>query len=120
MSPKLPIRTAHCELQGDYAGFWLEIRANPPLRVLEDFAPGDFGRQIAALAELTRASNFVDEHDAPIDLTTVAGWREMPSDLLNEVAARITEVLTLPKVSSNGSATPSSPDGVGSLLNTRG
>jgi hypothetical protein len=109
MTPKLPVRTSRIELTGEYAGFWLEIRTNPPMLVFEEFASQDVARIIAALAVVTRSSNLVDENDQPVDLTTVAGWRKMPGDLLAEVAERLRESLVSPKASSTISTTPSSP-----------
>lgn len=106
--PRLPVHTARCDMTGEYEGFYLVIRKNPPMRVFEEFASGTFTRVLEALAALTRESNLVDEQGNAVDLTTVEGWREMPIDLLTEVSARVNEVLTVPKASENGSMTPSS------------
>jgi hypothetical protein len=107
MTQKLPVHIQRVELSGEYAGFWLDVRTNPPMRVFEEFASGDISRVIGALAVMTRDSNLVDESDQPVDLTTVSGWKEMPADLLGEVAERLREHLGSPKASSNGSTTPS-------------
>lgn len=118
MTPKLPVRTSRIELTGDYTGFWLEVRTNPPMRVFEEFASQDITRVIAALAVMTLSSNLVDDKEQPVDLTTVAGWREMPADILAEVAERLRESLGSPKANSNGSAMPSSSAEAPSLTGT--
>lgn len=107
--PKLPVRTARLELKDDYAGFWLEVNANPPMSVFEEFASENITRVIAAIATMTRASNLVDHNDDPVDLSTVEGWRKMPQGLLGEVASRLQEAFSAPKASATGSTTPSSP-----------
>lgn len=108
MTQKLPVRIQRVELAGDYAGFWLEMRTNPPMSVYEEFASGDIQRVICALAQMTRSSNLVDFSEQPVDLSTVIGWKAMPADLLSEVAERLREHMANPKASSNGSMTPSS------------
>jgi hypothetical protein len=118
VSPKLPVRTSQIDLTGEYAGFWLIVRTNPPMRVFEEFASQDIARVIAALAVMTRSSNLVDERDQPVDLTTVAGWREMPGDLLAEVAERLRESLGSPKASSTTSDSPSTTGAALSLTST--
>lgn len=118
MTAKLPVRVARIALTGEYEGFWLDVRMNPPMRVFEEFASQDIARVIAALALMTRASNLVDEKDQPVDLSTVAGWGEMSADLLAEVAERLRDAMSSPKASSNGSPTSSSLEADRSLIGT--
>lgn len=110
MPPKFTVRSKRYELEGDYEGFWIEIRTNPPMRVYEEFSSGVMSQLYGALALMTLASNMVDEHDAPVDLTTVEGWRSMPKDLLEQTADRIITSMTVPKTSGNGSQTRSLPE----------
>lgn len=109
--PKSSIRTKRCELEEPYAGYHVTVRTNPPMQVYEDFSSGDLARILAALATVTTESDLTDDDDAPVDLTTPAGWRKMPSDLLAQVAARFQEALAIPKANANGSSMPSSQAG---------
>ena len=99
------IKTARLELTGEFAGIWIDIRKNPPMRVYEDFASGEIARVMKALATMTRASNLTDQNDAPLDLKSVDGWREVSGDLIGEVAMQIKTALAPPKATQNGSST---------------
>jgi hypothetical protein len=101
------IKTKRLELTGEFEGMWVEIRSNPPMRVYEDFASGEIGRVMKALATMTRGSNLTDESDQPLDLKTVDGWREVSQEFIAEVAQQIKLAMELPKANSNGSPTPS-------------
>lgn len=115
---KEQIKTRRCELSGDFAGIWIDIRTNPPMRVYEDLISGDLARVYAALATMTRATNLTDEHDQPLDLSTVAGWREVSLELISETATQIKAALAFPKGSSNGSPTSSPSAAEPSLVST--
>ncbi len=106
---KLPIRSARCLLDGDYAGIEVVVRTNVPIRVYQQMDSQKFDSILMALAEMTISSNVTDNADKSVDLTTVDGWREMPPDLLLQVVTRIKETAIVPKASANGSATLSSP-----------
>jgi hypothetical protein len=104
---KTEIRTARIELSDPFAGYYVVIRTNPPLRVFRGLAAMDVEKTLAAFASLSIESNLTDENDRPVDVTTVEGWAEMTSDLMAHVAAKIGDALKAPKVSANGSTTQS-------------
>ena len=112
--PKLPIRTQRFELDGDYAGFWIELVTNPPMGVYEilteKITAQDLPRLFDALAWLTRSSNLVDRSEQPVDLSTPAGWREMPAEFLLLAADKLTEALKLPLAPKTSSSEPSSTE----------
>lgn len=54
-------RTARAELtEGPYAGWWAVVRADFPLRVLEDLQSGDIGRMARALDAIVVEHNMPD------------------------------------------------------------
>ena len=106
--PKFPIRTARCDLTDDYAGFYVVVRTNPPMRIYEEFSSGDFARVLAGMAALTVESNLTDPEGNPVNLSTLEGWREMPQDLLGAVSQTIQAAVASPKATGTGSTTPSS------------
>lgn len=79
-----------------YADVWLDVRANPPMRVYDEFMSKDFARITAAVATLVQASNVEDE-DGPVDLATVAGWGQVPKDFLELALAGLMEAISGPK-----------------------
>lgn len=107
MTTKRPIRTARYELEGDYAGCYIVVRTNPPMRLYEDFASGDFPRILNALAAMTLESNLTNDDGEPVDMHTIDGWREQSRDVLSQVVAKINEAMTVPKANGTGSMTPS-------------
>jgi hypothetical protein len=110
-TPTYPIRTHRFELDGDWSGFWILVRTNPPMRVYEDLvAARKISDAYAALAEMTLSSNLTDEHGESVDLTQPAGWRAMPLEFIEEAAALIKKATEVPKASGNGSPQRSSPE----------
>jgi len=112
---KTPIRSTRCELEG---GYFVVLRINPPMRIFEEVGSKDYTRIMKALAKLTLESNLTDDDDQPIDLQTVEGWGEVNLDVVLEVMRRWNEALGLPKATSSGSATPSSPEAAASTRPT--
>jgi 1,6-anhydro-N-acetylmuramate kinase len=107
---KTEIRTARIELTDPFAGHYVVIRTNPPLRVFRGLAAMDVEKTLAAFAAMSIESNLDDENGVPIDVTTVEGWAEMNSDVMAHVAAKIGEALKAPKASANGSTTHDLPE----------
>jgi len=104
---KTEVRTARIELADPFAGFYLIVRTNPPMRVFRALASGNIEKTLAAYAALSIESNLTDEQDQPIDVTTSDGWAEMTSEVLEAVAEKIGEAMKAPKASANGSTTRS-------------
>lgn len=104
---KTEIRTARIDLPDPFAGFYLVIRTNPPMRVFRGLASGEVESTLAAYAAISREGNLTDEGGAVVDVTTADGWAEMNGDVLTVVADQIKEVLKAPKANANGSTTQS-------------
>jgi hypothetical protein len=104
------IRTARLELTDPFAGYYLVIRTNPPMRVFRDLGSGDVAKALAAFAAISLESNLTDENDKPVDVTTPEGWGELTSDVMVHVADKIGEALKSPKASANGSSTQPLPE----------
>lgn len=104
---KTEVRTARIELGDPFAGFYVVIRTNPPMRVFRGLASGNIEKTLAAYAAIALEGNLTDEHDQPVDVTTIEGWSEMTSEVLERVAEKIGEAMKAPKASANGSTTPS-------------
>lgn len=113
-----PVKTARLNLTGDFAGIWVEIQRNAPMRVYQDFASGEIGKIIAALAKVTRSTNLTDATDAPIDLRSVDGWLNVSGEFVGEVAIQLRAALEPPKETSSGSATPTLPEAEPSPVTT--
>jgi len=76
VSRKLPVIVRKIEIEdGPYAGWWAEMRTNPPMRVIdalsESMDPVEF-------AKLVTAWNFVDEDGADLSPERIL---EIPPDL---------------------------------------
>lgn len=104
---KTEIRTARVELTDPFAGFYVVIRTNPPMRVFRGLASGKIEQTLEAFAAISLESNLTDEQERPVDVTTADGWGEMTEAVIGHVAERITETLKAPKAHANGSTTPS-------------
>lgn len=104
------IRTAKLELTDPFAGYWVIVRLNPPMRVFRDLSSGNLEKMLQAFAEISRSSNLTDESDQPIDVTTVAGWGEVTDDVLAHVAEKFAEAAKAPKAHANGSSTQPLPE----------
>lgn len=80
---RMPIRTATIALDGDYAGWTVRMRTNPPLSAFEQFTSGSFRQIREALTTLLLDWNFVDEDGAPLPLD--GGVEHLPVDLLEQL-----------------------------------
>jgi hypothetical protein len=105
---RLVARLKRIELEGDYAGVWIDVHANPPMGVFEDITSKEQPVIRRALAKLVLASNIEDEEGQPIDLHSPEGWRDVPRDFWQLVADRLMEIFDVPKASSTESTTRSS------------
>jgi hypothetical protein len=105
---RLVARLKRIELDGDYAGVWVDVHANPPMGVFEDMTSKDLPTVRRALAKLVRESNVEDEDGQPIDLHVADGWKAVPSEFWQLVADRLTELFNVPKATSTESTTSSS------------
>jgi len=73
---KMPVVTRKIEIsEGPYAGWWVEMRTNPPMRVIDDLV---LSMDAAEFAKLVVAWNFVDEDGAPLTAEQIF---EIPPDL---------------------------------------
>lgn len=82
----LPIRTAKIELDGDYAGLWVEGWLNPPSHLLTQLADPEQTKQRQALGQLIRATNIGDADGNPIDFTDTDVWNSvLPWDLAADI-----------------------------------
>lgn len=104
---KIPIRTARIDLDGDYAGIWVEARTNPPMRAYEEMSSGELPRMYGALGQIMRGSNLTDEEDRPLDVRDPETWRDVPLDLIKAIADKWTEAVNLPLVTKTDSSPPS-------------
>lgn len=67
LTPKpAPVRTVEVALDGDYAGWVATMRTNHTYGTLMDLSAGNQATQMAAMAFVFVAWNWVDEHGAPI------------------------------------------------------
>lgn len=105
---RLVARLKRIELDGEYAGVWVDVHANPPMGVFDDMTSNDQPLVRQALARIVRFSNLEDEDGAPIDLHTTAGWKRVPPDFWAMVANRLTEIFAVPKATSTDSPNGSS------------
>ena len=109
------VRTARLELGGDYEGWWVVMRVNPPLQVWEGFSSGDTERYDSALAALVIDWNFVDDDGQPLALPKDGlDWSSAPFDLklvlTNAYTAKVQERMSLGKTQSTPSALMSPSD----------
>lgn len=74
---KMPVEIRRIEIQeGPYAGWWAEMRVNPPQRVITQLL-GDLNLEV--LGGLIQTWNFVDDAGEDLDPKTQMG--EIPPDL---------------------------------------
>lgn len=84
---KLPIVVKRIEIQdGPYAGWWAEMRTNPPMRVMDEMRTSQDPEKV--LASLIIEWNFVDEEGTPL---TPAQIGEIPPDLYKALYRRYTD-----------------------------
>lgn len=107
MKRVMPVKTKRIELEGEYDGWWYEIRTNPPVGPLIDAIGAFEGANKEKLAEILPAIytlleltihtwNFVDEKgkDLPANKD---GIKKLPIDLLMLTAEKSQEaVLAVP------------------------
>ena len=88
---KLPIRIKEIPLNGDWAGWNLVARVNPPLRIVGDILSGNIDRITEALAEVIKSWDFVDEEGEPLGEPSAATISELPIDLIKAVSNAFSE-----------------------------
>jgi len=94
---RLPIKTKEIELNGDYAGWTLTVRTNPPISAFGHIASGEFDRIVLGLSRIVRVWNFVDENGDPLEAPSQETIGELPLDLLTAIANKyVTELSALP------------------------
>jgi hypothetical protein len=107
---RMPVRTKRVDLDGDYEGWWAEVRTNAPfgvfLNMMEMLSGGDdtdnvkvaraMGELIASLPTLVRNWNFVDEEGDPLPCD-INGMRRIPQDLLLVLLTAMQKDETVPK-----------------------
>lgn len=89
---KMPVRSRRVELDGDFEGWWFEVRVNAPLGVLDDLSTGRYGLVIQALKRIVLDWNFVDEGGEPLG-PGEDGYptEELPMELYNKMATAFYE-----------------------------
>lgn len=104
MDKKIPVKTVRVTLDGEYAGWWFDVRTNPPVGVLLDriaaFESADkenlqeFVPAIYGLLELMICGwNFKDERGKALALDT-DGLRKISLDLLILMGGKVPDVIT--------------------------
>lgn len=103
---RMPIRRVRLELADDYAGFWVEMRANPPLRVFLDIQAGsDFGVLQSTIGSLILDWNLVDDDGNALPIGQIdALSMEVFRLVLNGYMQSVVEVASVPKGSSETSS----------------
>jgi len=95
----MPVRTTRVELEGDYAGFSLEMRSNPPLRLFTEMQDNsDFAKLRDLVRSLIVDWDFVDEDGKPIavgDLDAVS--IDLFGMIINRYLNTITGAAAVPK-----------------------
>jgi hypothetical protein len=110
---RMPMRIRRVELEGDYAGWWIDVRINAHVGILEEI---DVVKRPAELYELLREifpgdSNFVDDVGEPIDLHVSANWRRCGPDLIGECLRRFRDEARSPlALTTKSSSSPLSSD----------
>jgi len=92
---KLPIRTREVQLKDPWLGWNFTARMNPPVRVFEDIASGEFARIVDGMASVITAWNWVDEAGEPLpppDRAVIS--TNIPIDLLTAAANGWVEEMT--------------------------
>ena len=73
---KMPVVTRKIEIgEGPYAGWWAEMRTNPPMRVIDALVQS---MDAVEFSRLVVAWNFVDEEGAPLAAEQIL---DIPPDL---------------------------------------
>lgn len=90
LSPKpLQIKKVEILLEDDpFEGYWVEMRANPPLRVLRDLSDTNtenMPNMLNALAGLILDWNFPDENGNPLGSPSVETVLNLPADLIGAI-----------------------------------
>jgi hypothetical protein len=75
---RLPVAYATVQLDGEYEGWWAEVRTNPRYSTIEMLS--DPVRVYEGIAEIVKRWNFVDEEGQEIP-ATADGCKVMPVDL---------------------------------------
>lgn len=88
---RAPVKQATLTLTGDYQGWTCLVRTNPRFSVFDDLSSGDFPRISAALAQICRVWDFVDEAGEPLRQPGDGGVADLTSDLMAELMARFVE-----------------------------
>ena len=98
---RMPVRTTRIELDGDYEGWWVEMRTNPPLAAFDELNSGDFARMRKTLASLIVDWNFVDEEGEPLLSAREGGVNQCTLDLMTLLVKRydgeLSSAAALPK-----------------------
>lgn len=90
----MPIRTRRVEMDGDYAGFWADVRINVPIASLEALSNAD--DIYPTVAGIVRDWNFVDEAGQPIPLGVDGLRNSVPLDLFRMLQRKWSEALRSP------------------------
>ena len=91
---KMPIRTRRVEMDGDYAGFWADVRINVPLASLEALSNSD--DIYPTMATIVRDWNFVDEAGRSIPLDVNGLRNSVPLDLFRMLQRKWSDALKNP------------------------
>lgn len=109
----MPVKIERVYLDGDYEGWWADLRVNAPFGMflgMLDLLGGDLegdqaagiriaralGELVVALAVVVKAWNFVDEAGQPLPCN-LDGLKRLPKDLVLDLANRSQAGPTVPK-----------------------
>ena len=110
LAVRTAIRTVEIALDGDYDGWTATLRANPPMRILEELRSGETDRYRAGLAEVILEWNFVDDDGVPLPLPRDGlDWNALPYDLEPILVQRYGAVLAARTAVPKGTSTESAP-----------
>jgi hypothetical protein len=95
LTQRMPVKVRRVELDGDYAGWWAEMYMNPPLGIVLQL-DGTAQAALEQMPKLIKAWNFGDPDGNPLPITP-EGMRELPHDLIEQLATAYSDARGLPK-----------------------
>lgn len=104
---RMPVHSQLVKMDGEWVGWEFTARMNPKVKVIDGLLSAEndqarFGQVVEALSQVLVSWNFVDEEGEDMPSPSSDSVRELPTDLLGEVANKYIEVLSqVPPKSTN-------------------
>ena len=104
---RMPVHSRLVKMDGEWVGWEFTARMNPKVKVIDGLLSAEndqarFGQVVEALSQVLVSWNFVDEEGESMPPPSSDSVRELPTDLLGEVANKYIEVLSqVPPKSTN-------------------